>query len=142
MTIDMNRELLRRVDVFSTLSEEDLIALTQAATELVLQPNDFLFRQNEPSIAFFVIKAGSIRIVRGTTTLAELKPGDIFGEMGVLDDKNRGASAQAATMASVLRITKQALMDIIGERKSVEMKIRRKIIERHAANIATTFHRT
>ena len=138
----LNKRLIKQIDVFSGLSDEDLDALTKAAEEKVFEPSEYIFRQNDGAKSFYVIKAGIVRIVRGATNLAELNPGEIFGEMGVLDDKPRGASAQAATNLVLLEISKESLMNVIGERRSVEMKIRRKILERHTANIATTFHRS
>ena len=138
----LNKRLLKQIDVFSGLAEEDLDSLTKAAVEKIYEPMDFIFKQNDKADCFYVIKAGIVRIVRGATNLAELNAGEIFGEMGVLDDKPRGASAQAATNLVLLAVTKDALLSVIGERRSVEMKIRRKILERHTANIATTFHRT
>lgn len=140
LTEELNKRLIKNVDVFKALCDEDLNALTSAACELYLTPLEYVFQQNDGADAFYIIKAGVVRILRGSRVMAQLSEGEIFGEMGVLDEKPRAASAQAASNLVLLSISKNDLLSIIGERKSVEMKIRRKILERHTANIAKTFH--
>lgn len=135
-------DLLSRVDVLQGLDPADLDVLAEAATEETFFPPAFVFQQNDPPAAFYVIKRGLVRIVRGSSVLAELHEGAVFGEMGVLDDKPRGAAAQAGAFTVLLTIPREALNRVIAGRRSVEMRIRRKILERHAANISTTFHRS
>ena len=60
---------------------------------------DWVFRQGDPGDRLFLILAGSARVLRedadGETELAELLPGQFFGELAVLEDKPRGASVRA-----------------------------------------------
>ena len=63
-------------------------------------PNEtMIFSEGEPGEEFFIIKEGSVKIVKvvdnNEVLLAVLKPGDIFGEMALLESKPRGASAVA-----------------------------------------------
>jgi CRP/FNR family cyclic AMP-dependent transcriptional regulator len=60
-----------------------------------------IFREGDPGWVAYVIREGSVSIVKrgdqGYVTLATIGPGEIFGEMALIDDGNRSASAIAAT---------------------------------------------
>ena len=59
---------------------------------------DILFHEGEPGDVMYVIREGSIRIRKdsyeGEKTLAVLGPGEFFGEMSILNDKPRSATAE------------------------------------------------
>jgi CRP-like cAMP-binding protein len=65
----------------------------------IYQKNDMIFAEGEPGEEFFIIKSGSVKIVKITNKneilLAVLKAGDIFGEMALLESKPRTAGAIA-----------------------------------------------
>src|SRR5437867_1778442 len=67
---------------------------------------DVLFREGERGAEMFVIQAGRVRIsrsVRGQdSTLALLGPGEFFGEMAILNQKPRGATATVVEPARLL----------------------------------------
>jgi CRP-like cAMP-binding protein len=72
--------------------------------------NNMIFAEGEPGNELFVIQKGSVKIIKiaddKETLLAVLKVGDIFGEMALLEDKPRLASAVAYEDCSVMAINK------------------------------------
>ncbi|MCB0361197.1 MAG: Crp/Fnr family transcriptional regulator [Bdellovibrionales bacterium] len=78
-----------------------------------LSKGDILFREGDPSDAMFVIKAGRIAIkkAKGSSDiiLAELKPGEMLGEMAFFDNKPRSASAMAMQDSDVIVLPFSAL---------------------------------
>ncbi|MGE0764205.1 MAG: Crp/Fnr family transcriptional regulator [Bdellovibrionales bacterium] len=78
-----------------------------------LSKNDVLFREGDPSDAMYVIKAGRIAITKakgsGEIILAELKPGEMLGEMAFFDNKPRSAGAKAIADAEVIALPFAAL---------------------------------
>lgn len=78
-----------------------------------LQRNDILFREGDPSDAMYVIKSGRIAITKakgsGEIVLAELKPGEMLGEMAFFDNKPRSAGAKAVGDAEVIALPFTAL---------------------------------
>jgi len=133
--------MIKHVDVFKTLADEDVEKLVSGATEKVINQGEYIFRRGDESAALYIIRRGRIEIVRDGDKLAELADGDMFGEMGVLDEKPRGADIIAAVPTILIAISKELLWSVIGGRMSVEMKIRHKILSRHTANISHTFSR-
>lgn len=75
--------------------------------------NEILFREGDPSDAMYVIKTGRIAITKakgsGEIILAELKPGEMLGEMAFFDNKPRSAGAKALQDAEVIALPFSAL---------------------------------
>jgi signal transduction histidine kinase len=110
-------ERLRKVALFDGLSDADLTRLCTDIQEVVLQPHDTLFHEGEHGDMAYVITAGEVEIVKATerrdVVLAVHKPGAIIGEMALLQEEPRMASARARTRAELLAIPKTALDELL-----------------------------
>ena len=88
---------LKSAPVFARLSGEDLAPLARMAEVLVrARRGERIFTEGEMGDALYVVVRGSVAILRGGTTLALLGAGEAFGEMAVLDEVPRSATAEAA----------------------------------------------
>lgn len=137
MTNQFHRSLLKNVEIFSQLSDELLDILVDAAREHVFAPGTLLFSEGQAAESFFLIESGTVEITKDGEVYASLDMGILFGEMGALDGKPRSADARAATRVKVLEIPRLALMRLVEKKRSVEMKIRRKIVQRVGQNVVT-----
>ncbi|MCS6984730.1 MAG: cyclic nucleotide-binding domain-containing protein [Leptospiraceae bacterium] len=101
--------------------------------KIILRPDEILFVEDEPNDYFYVIKSGQISISRLASDqellLAILGPGEIFGEMALLEEHTRLASALAYSEAEVMRLSAASFLDVLGE------KILHKIFESLARRI-------
>src|SRR5215210_1411435 len=94
----MTIESLRSVPLFASLDDEAAGTL-RGLLKLELRPaGSVLFRKGDSGGAMYFIEGGRVRIHiededRREVTLAELAPGDFFGEMAILDGKPRSATA-------------------------------------------------
>ena len=73
-----------------------LLTGNNVATKFV-KPGGIIFREGDVATELFVIKSGQVRIQFGNRTLTELGPDSIFGEMALIDNEPRSASAIAVT---------------------------------------------
>lgn len=84
-----------------------------AAGTKKLEKGQYIFRENDPSDAMYVVKSGKIAIVKakGPTeiVLAELGPGQMLGEMAFFDNRPRSASAKALAESEVIALPFKAL---------------------------------
>ena len=91
------------------------------------QKNDMLFAEGEPGHELFIIQKGSVKITKivdnKESILAILKIGDIFGEMGLLENKPRIASAVAYEDCSVMVIDKVNFEQLIHSQPQLVDKI-------------------
>ena len=109
-------EHLRKVDLFRELPEEDLAALCEASVEVQLADSEVLFSQGSPGDAAYVITGGEIEIVKegeADTLLAVRRPGEVIGEMALLQDEPRMATARASGDTTVLTVPRPALTHLL-----------------------------
>ncbi|MCI0581497.1 MAG: cyclic nucleotide-binding domain-containing protein [Chloroflexi bacterium] len=97
-------ELLAACPLFSGVGSEGVAALAGRATEVDFPAGHVIARQGEIGTGFFVIVAGSVRVVRDGAVLATLGPGEFFGELSVLDGRPRNAMVAAETATTCLAI--------------------------------------
>ena len=76
--------------------------MAQCADEVDLRAGKELVREGDWSYEFFVIEEGTAEVVQRGERLAELGPGDFFGEMGVMEDTTRNASVIATSAMTAI----------------------------------------
>lgn len=101
----MQLHRLREVPIFSGLSDEELVTLSETAEEVTFQPDKILTFQNEYAYKFFVILEGRASVWQEGQRVRDLGPGDFFGEVGLLETEKRTATVASETemKAIVLR---------------------------------------
>lgn len=109
---------LRAVPLFSKLEDDDLCRLEERSEVVRLGAGQELFAEGQPGERAFVIHTGEIEIVKRTgdreVLLAVRKPGEVIGEMALLQDAPRSATARARADAELIAIPKaeiDALME-------------------------------
>ena len=109
-------DLLRSVPLFAELSDFDLDLLERRSEVVVLEPGDELFAEGDAGRRAFVISEGEIEILKQTgereVLLAVRKPGEVIGEMALLQDAPRSATARARTAVRLMAIPK-AEIDVL-----------------------------
>jgi signal transduction histidine kinase len=110
-------ENLRKVDLFRDLPVDDLAALFRASSEVTLADGETLFAQGDQGDAAYVITDGAIEIVKEgsekDTLLAVREPGEVIGEMALLQDEPRMATARGRDATTVLKVPKQAMTHLL-----------------------------
>ena len=97
-TTEMTLEALRSVPLFAALSDEGATQLRNLLTENDVPSKTQVFRKGDSGNAMYLIERGKVRISitdedRKEITLAELAQGDFFGEMSLIDGRQRSADA-------------------------------------------------
>lgn len=93
-----------------------------------------VFREGDAGQTMFIIETGSIEIrlaARGSEAVATLGPGDFFGEMAMLEDQPRFASAVAGEASRLLRIERAQFADLLTQNVEIAVRIMRKLAGRH-----------
>jgi len=96
----MKIDLIRRVPLFSTLSEEEFKSLEQVFQIKMYRKNQVVFLEEETGNYMYIVLAGKVKVTKTTsggkeTILAIHQPGDFFGEMALLDGKTSPATVSA-----------------------------------------------
>jgi CRP-like cAMP-binding protein len=116
-----DRELLRTVPIFSELSETDVTSLAQLLARRKYAKDAVVFFENEEGDSFFMIVHGRIKVtILGDdgreVILSMLGPGDFFGEMALLDNEPRSASAIAAEESELLSLSRADFQGVATKR--------------------------
>jgi len=119
------RELLRGIPLFETLSDRELSVVERILHERAYAPEEMIFREGEPGVAMYIIGNGSVSITVGSDAkvLAELHEGEFFGELALLDDSPRSASALAKEESKIFAFSQPDLFAMIQRNPKLGIKI-------------------
>ena len=109
---DTIRQLLSGVELFGSLSAEEMERLANVAKLRLYAAGENLCRQGEPGDSFYIIREGQVAVLMNgangqTVTAARLANGAFFGEMSLLTGEPRSGTVTAETDVEVLRVSKQ-----------------------------------
>jgi CRP/FNR family transcriptional regulator, cyclic AMP receptor protein len=120
----MDAKRLEGVGLFSTLSKQDLQKLARWTDEITVAAGSEVASEGSFAHEFFVIEDGTAEVRRDGERLAELGPGDFFGEIGLLETERRTASVVATTPLSVIVMFQREFKQMEGEMPAVADRIR------------------
>ncbi len=118
------RELLRNVPIFSELTEPDVATLARVATRRRYPKDTVVFFENEEGDFFFMILEGRIKVtILGDDgreiILSVLGAGDFFGEMALLDNEPRSATAIAIEESELLSLHRTDFQNVIADNRGI-----------------------
>jgi CRP-like cAMP-binding protein len=128
---------LKDVPFFSKLSKRELATVAQQADEVDVGAGRVLAVEGEFGREFFVILDGTAEVLRGDTVIAELGPGEFFGEMALLDEDRRTATVRSISPMKVLVMTRQSFRDMDRAMPDINAAVLEAINQRRAALQAT-----
>jgi len=123
-------ELLRRTPLLAPLSEGELRQLLGACRELLLGPGQVLCREGDEGHAMFVVLSGHLVVSRSGKQVAVGKPGDCYGEMALIESRERAATLTALDETVVLEIPETAFRAHIGPSAGALMALLRTFSDR------------
>lgn len=118
MARDEKLDLLRTVPLFSGLNERELERVSTLADIVDLPADRLLMTQGEHGREMFVLVSGSVRIERDGRSLGQRGPGEVLGEIALLDGGPRTATVTLSEPSRLLVLARrefQALMDEFPE---------------------------
>jgi CRP/FNR family cyclic AMP-dependent transcriptional regulator len=113
-----NLEILAQVDLFAGLPLGHLRRVVDIGLEETHKTGQTIFEERAPGDKFYMILEGAVRISRivpgmGEEALAVLRPGAYFGEMSLIDDAPRSATAMAHETCRLFVVHRRDLEDLL-----------------------------
>src|ERR1700758_4593459 len=108
----MDDALFTSIPLFADVVDRDLISTY--ATERSVSAGTTLMREKEYAYDFAVIAEGEAEVTRGGERVATLGRGDFFGEIGLLEGRQRGATVTALTPMRLVTLTSWDLRRLPG----------------------------
>jgi CRP/FNR family transcriptional regulator, cyclic AMP receptor protein len=96
---------LKSIPLFEEVGEEELSQIAPFAQEVSVEEGKELVREGDFSYEFMAIEEGEAEVTRGGEHVADLGPGDFFGEMGLLEKTLRNATVTAKAPMRLITLT-------------------------------------
>ncbi|HEY3042215.1 MAG TPA: DUF1003 domain-containing protein [Pyrinomonadaceae bacterium] len=132
MSIDIipsdEADSLSRIPLFKRLTSDELEQLAREVDQVQFDADETIFNEQDKGDALYVVEAGLVRIwvldedVK-PVTLAELKPGEFFGELAVLDRGPRSTNATATTETTLHRLSSDDFQKFLMEHPDVAIDV-------------------
>jgi len=123
-------ELLSQTRLFAGVDAEGLSRIADRIRELDVPADRVIARQGEVGTGFFVIVSGAVRVIRDGEVVAELGPGDFFGELSVLDGLPRNAQVTSTQPTVCLALATWDFEAVVAEQPKVALAILRELAGR------------
>jgi CRP-like cAMP-binding protein len=101
----MDEKRLKEIPIFSNLSDEEAHRLAAFASETSISEGQILMKQGDYSVELIAIEEGTADVIQDGNKVATLGKGDLIGEMGLLERRQRNADVIAASPMRVIKLT-------------------------------------
>jgi CRP-like cAMP-binding protein len=101
----MDVALLTEIPAFAELSDDERRSVATWAHEVSVSEGAVVVNEGDYSYEFFAILSGTAEVLRAGEKVAELGPGDFFGEIGVVERGLRGATVRATSGMRLVTLT-------------------------------------
>jgi CRP/FNR family cyclic AMP-dependent transcriptional regulator len=120
----MDPKHLSEIPLFAGLSKDQRGEVARVADEIDIEAGKRLVSEGRFGYEFFVISNGTAEVVRGEEHIADLGPGDFFGEMALLGDTTRNADVVASSAMTAMVMTDSAFRSLARKMPDVAEEIR------------------
>ena len=134
MSMLSNLDLVRRVPLFSTLSDEQAAQVAEAVVKRRFKRGQTIVEQGQRTDTLFILLNGRARVImtRGNreVILASLHPGDHIGEMSMIDNAPHSATVRADIQTDTLTLSRDAFMQCLPDGSSIAYAIMYGLVQR------------
>ncbi|MBA7599301.1 hypothetical protein ES703_06332 [subsurface metagenome] len=126
--METKTSILKKIYLFQYLDDNELEHILNIASAKIYKEEAVIFNEGEKGDAFYVVLKGSVRISTvvpgvGEEALAVLKKGNYFGEMALIDNAPRSASAVANEDTVLLKITDANFRNLLVKDRKLAYKL-------------------
>ena len=123
-------DMLKRIPLFSALSQKDLNEVARRADEVAVAKGSVIGEQGERGSQCFIILQGSVAVRRNNRRISLHGRGEVLGEMSLLDGKPRSASLRVEEDAVLLVITRRDFRYLTDHLPGLDRKLLVSLSER------------
>jgi diguanylate cyclase (GGDEF)-like protein/PAS domain S-box-containing protein len=127
---------LKDVELFKTLPDSTLKELSEQCQTVVLQPGEILFKDGDPGHHMYAVLDGRLIIFKEDQEIAQINSGQVFGEMAIIESKNRSATVQAADPTTLMEITKPQFDSLLASNEQFLFSLLTTLSDRSRGNIS------
>ncbi len=132
---EQEAEILSRVDIFHALGRQELDFIAENSSYLELAPGQTLFEEGSAGDCLYVVVSGAINVEKSSpegrsARIAQFISGDFFGELDMLSNGKRSASALAESGTRLLRFPRpgEEIDDVMAGHPATAAKVLRSML--------------
>jgi CRP/FNR family transcriptional regulator, cyclic AMP receptor protein len=111
---------VKSIPLFQSIPDDEVKQIATFADEQSVEAGKHLVDEGDFSWEFMAIEEGEAEVLRGGEHVADLGPGDFFGEIGLLEKDRRTATVVAKTSMRILTLTSWDLRRMPNAREEIE----------------------
>jgi CRP-like cAMP-binding protein len=132
-------QTLKQTTLFASVADEVMVALADQLSYRQLKPHQLLFQEGDPGDALYLVVQGHIKIftrnaLDEVTVLQQFGPGAHFGEMSLIDQRPRSASAMAVDELTLLVLQRDDFLTVLAQHPLLALSL----LQDMAAKLRTT----
>ena len=131
----VSASVLKSVPMFGSFPEEQLRALATLVVRRNVSRGSVVMAEGDPIDSLYIVVSGRLKVMMGEADgkeviLGILGPGEIFGEMGLIDDSPRSANVVTIEACELLQIAKRDFKKCLAENFEMAMAVMRGLVKR------------
>jgi len=130
MTKKQKVSWLRKVPMFAEMTPRALGLIADKVTEIEFPAGRYIVRQGQVGTGFYLVVDGRVRVERGGEVLNRLGPGEIFGELSLLDQMPRMAHVMAEEPTVCLGLASWDFTRLLERNPKITLAILREVARR------------
>jgi len=121
---------LQNVDVFSEVATEELALVAAIVEERRAAVGEVVYKEKDPSDSMYFVVTGKVRLDRDGKEVTSVGPNETFGTWALFDDEPRVTAATVAEDAHLLRIDKDAFIELLADNVQITRGVLKAIVHR------------
>jgi diguanylate cyclase (GGDEF)-like protein len=129
--------LLRGTELLGALSESDLRQFVDECAEITLEAGECIFEEGEQGRSVYIVLSGDVEVSKQGKRIAVGRPGEYFGEMALIEKKERSATLCALGPAAVLEVAEPQYLKYIAKSCQALLALLRTLSDRSRHDLDT-----
>jgi CRP/FNR family cyclic AMP-dependent transcriptional regulator len=133
---------LKKIPLFADLTENEIYQVMKLSFEKKYPKDSTLFIEGMAGEVLYIIKTGKVDILKktekGEVLLSQLGAGEFLGEMSLIDDSKRSATARVADESELIVITRKCFQDMLKGDPAITAKLLMHFLKTTAARLRAT----
>ena len=121
---------LRTVPIFAALPARELESIARSLKERTYEAGTVIVKQGDPGVGFFLIAEGRVEVSHNTHTIRAMGPGEFFGEMALLIERERTATVTAKERTRCLQLVRWDFRALLKENPELAVRLLEVVAQR------------
>jgi CRP/FNR family cyclic AMP-dependent transcriptional regulator len=130
MARNSKTDQLRGVQMFSACTDKELAQIARACDEVTVEPGVDVVEEGTAGDGFYLIASGEAEVTRAGHHVANVGPGQYFGELSLLDEAPRNATVTASSPLTMLRLRRREFAAVLDSWPGVAHKLLQQMARR------------